>query len=311
MKKYTKLAYIAILLIVLLFAFIIYNTTTNKKKSEENLKTKAISEMKYLENKFENLFNEMNNISFENYKIFATEIKKEESEKESSSTSGSSDSSEKSSSGGESKQGGSQSSEGGMKNSEASESTEKNMQYKLEETGILTGNTGINWENVKNEVENMYTLLYVATIDLYKATEDQSDIINFNKEYDKLTQAVKTENKEETLNELSKLYEYLPKFAENIFEEEKTKTILKAKNEVFKAYTILEREDWKTISENVGKASQEFTKLVTNVNNKEKNQYNINKSYIIINELQEAIELKDKEIFLIKYKNLLEELKNI
>ena len=41
------------------------------------------------------------------------------------------------------------------------------------------------------------------------------------------------------------------------------------------------------------------------------NQYNINKVYVMINELQNAVTLKDKEVFLIKYKNLLEELQNI
>ena len=37
----------------------------------------------------------------------------------------------------------------------------------------------------------------------------------------------------------------------------------------------------------------------------------INKAYVIINELQNAINLEDTDIFLIKYKNLLEELQNI
>ena len=84
------------------------------------------------------------------------------------------------------------------------------------------------------------------------------------------------------------------------------------KNNIFRAYSILDKEEWNTISENINNATQEFTKLVTDVSNKESgNQYNINKTYIIINELQNAVTLKDKEVFLIKYKNLLEELQNM
>ena len=53
-------------------------------------------------------------------------------------------------------------------------------------------------------------------------------------------------------------------------------------------------------------------KIVTNIGQEEKHsKYNINKSYIIINEMQNAVTLKDRNIFLIKYKNLLEELQNI
>lgn len=40
-------------------------------------------------------------------------------------------------------------------------------------------------------------------------------------------------------------------------------------------------------------------------------KYNVNKAYMMIEELQNAINLKEKEIFLIKYKNLLEELENV
>ena len=55
-----------------------------------------------------------------------------------------------------------------------------------------------------------------------------------------------------------------------------------------------------------------FTKLLTNIEKQDnKNQYNINKAYIMINEMQNSVTLQDKEIFLIKYKNLLEELEKI
>ena len=303
MKKYTKIAYVFILLLIILFGFIVYKTIS-KKDSKDDLREKAVSEIKHLENKFQDLFNEINNITFENYKISSTKIEKEDNKEQNS---GSSEASGGEGGAGSSKQGGGSDSSSGN-----SKSSENNVQYQLEETGILNNDSDINWKNIKTEVENMYTSLYSTTIDLYQVANNQEDIVNFNKEYDKLTMSVKNENKQDTLMELSNLYEYLPKFTENVMEDEKDKIIIKTKNHIFKAYSILEQEDWQSISNNVDKAIQEITKLVTNVNSKEKvNQYNINKAYIIINELQEAISLKDKDIFLIKYKNLLEELKNI
>lgn len=202
---------------------------------------------------------------------------------------------------------GSESSEG-----QDASSSKKNKQYNLEEKGILTKDSEINWEQIKNDVEKIYTSLYSTTIDLYKTQNNQTDIVNFNKEYDNLTKAVKNENKDDTLMELSLLYDYLPKFVDNCSNEEKDKVVIKTKNAIFKAYSILDKEEWTTISENINTASQEFTKLVTNVDNqKNVNQYNVNKAYIMINELQNAILIRDKDVFLIKYKNLLEELQNI
>lgn len=298
MKKYAKIAYIIVLIIILILGFFTYKVFS-KNDSEKDIKSKSLAEIKYLESKFLNLFNEVNNISFENYKISSTEIKKETNESQNSETSESS---------GQSKKGGSNSSQ----NSQNSESSKDNKKYNLEETGVLTKDTEINWNNIKNEVENIYTVLYSMTIDLYQINTNQNDIVNFNKEYDNLTMAVKNENKNDTLEELSKLYDYLPKFMENVSYDEKDKIIIKTKNEIFKAYSVLEQEEWATIAESVNNATQEFTKLVTNINSQEKeNQYNINKTYVMINELQNAVLLRDKDVFLIKYKKLLEELQNI
>ena len=307
MKKYTKIAYIVLILIILASGFFIYKVS-GKNESNEDIKSKTLADVKYLENKFLNLFNDLNNIKFENYTISSSEIKQNESASSefSSGTGGSSSGSGQS---GES-EGGSQNNSGSS--NETSGSTKNNKEYKLEETGVLTTDSQIDWKQIKNDVEDIYITLYPLTLDLYQTSTNQQDIINFNKEYDNLTKAVKDENKDNTLMELSILYDYLPKFVENCTDDEKEKSIIKTKNNIFKAYSILDKEDWTTISENINIATQEFTKIVTNVNNQEENnQYNINKAYVMVNELQNAVLLRDKEVFLIKYKNLLEELQNI
>lgn len=298
MKKYKKIAYITLILIIFISGFFIYKVF-GKNNSNDNLNEKTLEEVKQLESKFQNLFNQLNNISFENFKISSTEIKEQESQSESSS------SSENSSSNNSSK-------EKSSENKDNSTSKQDNKQYKLEEVGILTNQEEINWEQIKKDVEKIYTSLYSTTLDLYQTSVNQQDIVNFNKEYDNLTKAVKEENKDATLIELVKLYDYIPKFIENCTDDEKEKIVIKTKNDLFKAYSILDKENWNEISDNVNNSTQEFTKLVTNINTKEiGKQYNINKIYVIINELQNAITLKDKDIFLIKYKNLLEELQNI
>lgn len=297
MKKYTRIAYIALILIVLLSGFFMYKVF-GKNNSNEKLDEKTLAEIKYFENEFQKLFNQFNNISFENYKISSKEIKQEENE--SQKTSSKQDSTN------------SKSQDEKSQNLEESENSKDNKQYELEEIGILTKDTEIDWKQIKNDVEKIYSSLYQMTLDLYQTSIEQEDISNFNKEFDNLIQAVKEEDKEKSLNELSILYDYLSKFIANCTTNEKEKTILKTKNYIFKAYTILDKEKWEEINNNTNNATQEFTKIITNISDKETgNQYNINKAYIMINELQNAVTLKDKEVFLIKYKNLLEELQNI
>lgn len=313
MKKYTKMAYISLILVIVLCVFSIYKVFAESQKENEDIKSKSLEEVKLLESKFLNLFNELNNIKFENYKISTSKIKQEKSSsKESSQGQGNSSGN---SEGENSEQSGNQGESSSSENSEQSnseESSSDNKSYNLEESGILTNETEVNWKQIKNDVENLYTPLYKMTVDLYQTNTNQQDIMNFNKEYDNLTKAVKDEDKEVTLDELAILYNYLPKFLQNCTEKEKEITIIKTKQYILNAYSLIEKEEWSTISENINIAAQEFRKLVTNINNDEKNnQYNINKAYIMINEMQNAVLLRDRDVFLIKYKNVLEELQNI
>ena len=311
MKKYGKFLYLIIFIILIVtLGFLFYKVSRENKSNEnENQKNKVFSEIKYLESKFIELFNDVNNINFDNYKISLSSSQKDEQENIISGNS-----SESSNSDDKSKESGGMSSgsDKSQSSSDNKQSFKNNQQYDLKDKGILTNDSVTDWNKIKNDVELIYNYLYTTTIDLYQLLNDQDDIIKFNKEYDNLTKAVKEENKNETLIELSKLYEYFPKFLEKDSDNQKEIIILKTKSEIFKAYSIIDYEDWEKMNEYINNASQEFMVLVTDIKyQKNVNQYNLNKIYIIINEMQNAIELKDREVFLIKYKNALEELKNV
>ena len=262
MKKYGKIAYIMLILIIFIAGFCIYKVSA--KNNSEDINEKTLAEIKYLENEFQNLFNEINNIKFENYTISATNIEEDSEQSESSGTDSSQDS-------------GGKSSEGSEKNSSETEQEGQttNKQYELKKEGILTQKDEINWNQIKNDVEKIYTVLYSTTIDLYQVVENKEDITNFNKEYDNLTKAVKDEDKKETLKELSAVYDFLPKFVEKCSKQEKDKVVIKTKNYIFKAYSVLDNEQWEDINNNVNLAQQEFIKIVTDISNKENDKNNL------------------------------------
>ncbi len=311
MKKYQKIAYIFLVIFVLSIAFILFKSYADSNKNEDE-KEKTETEIQRIELSFVNMFNELNNIKFENYRINTSQINKEDLKDNSSSSasetipsSGGSSSSESSSSG---DQGESQKENG---SSQSSEESKENQNYEMKLSGVLTNNSDINWENLKNEVEILYSAIPSLTIDLYKININKEKITNFNQEYDNLMKAIKEENKQNALDALANLYNYLPDFIENSTDDTNEKILIKTKNNVFKAYSLLDKNDWNAITENVNLANQEFTKILTNSQSSNKNQYIINKAYVQINELQNSTKTKEKEIFLIKYKNLLEELENI
>lgn len=303
MKKFRRIAYIILISIIVILSLNIY--TNANKNDKEDQKEKALTEIRFLESKLINLFNTMNNIEYENYKISASEISKQQQQNSSS---------ENSSSAQGGQQGGNTSKDGG--NGSGNQATDnasqtQNKKFGLQSNGVLLNNEQINWDSVKSEVEILYSSIPTITLELYQLDLNQDDILNFNKEFDNLTKVIQEENKEKTLDMLSKLYEYIPKFAKNATEDEIYKISLEVKNNIYKAYAKLDTDDWGVIDQNIKSSIEAYSKLLSNTNIDTNKQYIINKAYVMINELQNAVNLKDKTIFLIKYKNLLEELSNI
>lgn len=206
--------------------------------------------------------------------------------------------------------GGQDSSDSSGQESEGQDSQE-NKKFELKSKGVLTNTDEINWDSIKSEIETLYTSIPSITIDLYQLDINKEDVLAFNTEFDKLTNVAKDEKKEETLNELTKVYEYIPIFLNSSQQEEMYTTLIETKLNVFKAYAKLDGDNWKEISKDTKSAIDSFSRLLADTNMDARKQYNISKVYIMLNELQNAVNLQDSSVFLIKYKNLLEEINNI
>lgn len=296
MKKLKRIAYIVLIVIVTVLSLTIY--TNASKDDGETQKEKIFSEVKFVETKIENLLNTMNHIETRNYKVETSELSKESTEKSSSGGSSQSESEGEDSSG-----------ESGESTTNQDEQDKK--KFELKANGVLMNTDDINWDSVKSEIETLYTSLPTITMDLYQSNINQEDILGFNTEYDKLTTVAKEEKKEETLAELTNLYEYLPKFLRGSEQDELNAIVVETKYNVFKAYAKLDGQNWEEIASDVKNAINCYSQLLTNTEIDARKQYNISKGYVMLNELQNAVNIQDSAVFLIKYKNLIEEINNI
>ena len=293
MKKFKKLSYLLLIIVIAILAIILYSTIS--RGEENNQQEKGMAEIEFLEDKITNLLNLMNNIQTTNYSISVTEIT-EEMEGSNSSNSSSS------SSGGGNESSGSK---------EESANSEVNQKYDLRSAGILNNSTEVDWKTVKSEVEILYTSIPTITLDLYSLNIAQEDILTFNQEFDNLTVAVQEENKDESLQKLATLYGYIPKFIAKATDDELKIIEAQTKSKIFQAYANVDKEDWTVIQDNVKQGIEIFSKLLTSVNIDSGKEYEVNKCYVMLNELQNAVGLQDKAVFYIKYKNILEEMDGI
>lgn len=301
MKKFKKLGYLIIIIVLVVLGLTIYVNATNKEGSSEE--EKILAEIKYIENIISDLMNSLNNIETRNYNISIGKPSKETENKISGGSSSDSDSDTKSqsssSSGGDNSQ---------SENNADSSNNQDNKQYELNLEGVLTSNEEINWEEIKLEVENLYLTIPTFTMDLYQYDINNEDILNFNKELDTLTTIVASENKKETMKQLSNMYNKLSDFLQEVSNDNLYKTKIKAKANILSAYSKLEDDNWEDMQKNIKNAIDIYSNLLADTSISANKQNIINKTYIMLNELQNAISIKDKSVFLIKYRNIIEEM---
>lgn len=304
MKKYKKLAFIFFILVIAIMVIFIYKSISQGEgKSQEQ---KALSEVEFLEEKLVKLANQINNIEIRNYNVSVTEINKKESTEKNLSSETSNQGNNQSSQNESGSSGGKE--QGG---NTGGNNTTVSMETQLKSSGILNKSDQINWDEIKAEIEILYSSIPTITLDLYQMQVDQNDILSFNKEMDVLTQAVEQKNKEQTLKSLSNLYNYIPKFADKVTNDELIKTEIDSKSKLIQAYSKLDSKNWSEIGNNVKQATEVFTKLLANTNINSNKQYTINKIYVMLNEIQNAVNVQDENVFFIKYKNILEEMNDL
>ena len=303
MKKYiiTIITLFLIIVIAIVGYFVYGNIKESKANSSDMLTEKVISEIEYLGNNIIYVMNELNNISYTNYKIVSEEIEDSSSDENSSS------------SGSNSGQGGSESS-GGQSSSEQGDSDKKST---ITTTNMSNANSilnddstdKINWNNVNMKVQDMYSAWTTIMIDLSSLNVNKDDLLKFNSTLDKISSSLEQKDKENALLNCSDLYSLLSKYV-NDFSEENSK-IYNVRSNILYSYSEIERENWEEAVNYIKKADENFASILNNqINNIDKIDI-INKAYVLLNELQEDCNSKDRKVFLINYSNLMQELQNI
>ena len=306
MKNIKRISYLLLITVsIIVIIFISLNIFKDKKVSnKERIKT----EIDFLEEKIIKLINKMNNIEIENYKVKVSKIPNKYNEEKKNSDI---DNENESKSGDNKKEIEIEKKKDNKeeKNKEIEE-TAKNL-FELKKDGILTDKEDIDWNQIKKEIEILYNSIPTIILDLYEDGIVEKEILNLNNELDELTIKVKEKDKKEILRKLADIYKYIIEFTKKARVGQVEEILIETKSKVFYAYSKLEDKNWDEILKYMNESIEIYSKLLTDVNIEKEKQYKIKKGYIMINELKNSIKLQDETIFLIKYKNLLEEINNM
>ena len=306
MKKQIIIDFIILFFILLCFIFFL----TGCSSEDASLQLKAEKEIEYLEEKIVAMMNSLNQITLSNA-VLIEEKKDKSSEntqggenQKSSSSGGTSEQKEQSSEG----SGSASSSSSGSNNSESNKETTK---YDIISDSILVNkNQPINWEYIKSNTETIHSTWATLTIDLHGLEVNNEDILNFSNALDQVTLSAKQENKVSTLNNLASLYAFFPSYMKQISDNNEKINVDYTKACVLNSYALADQDKWNEMKPQVENAINYFSNVLNSVSKDKQNQNRLSKIYVLLNELNSSIDVKDKDLYMIKYKNVMEELVN-
>lgn len=299
MAKFRKTIYILILVISI---FLLSGCDDNQLENDySDTKEKVIEEMRYLDTRIVDILNSLNNITLENYSVSSKEITTT-----TQSTQGSGQDSEGKSETSTTNAQGSSSSSSSTENSSKDEKISVSEMER--EAVILTDVNDVDWKNIKNQIELINSFWAIIAIDLYSFNVNNEDITGFNTALDKAILSIKEENKEEALTNLTEMYSYIPRYLKAISAENSIQNIYQTKEHILRAYSLVEKDDWGTITTSVNEARNSFNNIMSDTDYTNKNKYKVDKAYILINDLISAIPNNDATMFYMKYKNVIQSL---
>lgn len=306
MKK-NKIIY-SILFLCIVSVMLLTGCSDNNNNSNENNKEKVIQELDYLDTKLVGVLNKLNNISLQNYSLTSEEVSlKEEGTGEKSESGGSSSSGQGGASGGGSNESNSES-----KTVSSNENTSNVTTTQMEPKTILdTDENDIDWKTIKSDIEIINDAWGVVLIDLSNFNIDNGDILGFSSALDDSILSIKDENKIDSLSNVSKLYAYIPKYESAIAASNSIQNVKQVKSYLINAYSLVEQDKWDEVQTNISDAEKTFKNIANDVEYIKDKEYKVNRTYVLIKELQNSLQYKDKKLFYVKYKNLMESINTL
>ena len=295
MKKFVITIIILILLILLSIGgyFVYGNFKSNQSNDTNTLKQKCMSEIEYLSSNVISVLNGVNNISYSNYRIVDEEIKASDASSDANS---------------ESNQSSGQDSGQGNSNGQANTINRSNI---VTNNIQSASNDDVNWTELNSKLQEIYSSWTTIMMDLTSLNVNRDNLLKFNSTLDTINKNIANKDKSQTLISSADLYNLITSYIKDFSDDSEKISVYSVRSNILYSYAYSESDSWQKVSEYIGKAKQEFSNLLNNQLNNINKIDVINKSYILLNELEQDCNNNDKSAFLINYTNLMQELQNI
>ena len=135
-----------------------------------------------------------------------------------------------------------------------------------------------------------------------------NEIIKFKNGIDQLLIAVGNQDENSLLKINSDIYSLLPTYLEKTSKDKNKINIMKLKSLVLSSLAYSNSLEWENAKNVIGQAETKYKEMMDDVDYMKKYSYNLNKVYVLLEELKNSIDIEEIELCKMKYINFIEKI---
>lgn len=166
----------------------------------------------------------------------------------------------------------------------------------------------LNWDLIEENVIDLNGVLDTVILDMSEVDISNEDIIAFKDGVNKLSIATSNKDINAVLEEYRLLYSILPSYAEKSFDNKNEVKQLELKSLIVSSYVYSNLLNWELANSTIDSAEVKYKEMMDDVDYMKEYSYNLNKVFVLLSELKNAINLQELELTKIKYVNFIEKI---
>lgn len=164
----------------------------------------------------------------------------------------------------------------------------------------------LNWKDISKEVEEINLSIDTIIQDLSELDISNEDILALRNEVNSLLISSGNEDEYNLLQRTSYLYSLLPNYLEKYSDDKNQVDVMKLKSLILSSFVQANFLEWDTAKNTIVLAEAKYNEMMNNVDYMKEYSNNLNKIYVLLEELKNAIELQEVELTKVKFVNFIE-----
>jgi len=166
----------------------------------------------------------------------------------------------------------------------------------------------VDWDSIQKDTENLNSSLDTIVLDLSETKISNDDLVNFRNELNNVNIAIAGKNENELMQRCIYLYSLLPTYLEKYSNDKNEINNMKLKSLVLSSFIQANVLDWQSAKTTIGLAETKYKEMMDDVDYMKEYSYNLNKTYVLLEELKNAINIEQADLSRIKYINFIEKI---